>query len=289
VRLEPPHPGIRMSGDADALSDEKVASRPTNRGKKRSRHEHDCGVPHDLTIVLDDGDSVAVHKALLMMSSPVFRSMLTNGMLETTRDTISLPGKTAAELRCFIDSLALCTLHKLKNDSAKMLIPLAEEYQVLSLKRQCEEHIVANMPVSVEELTFALQYNLTRRVTQCVDHMAADVDKYIDDLQVLTESAHNAEVMCRFWPTLCDRAGLCKHDMPDMEAVRKMWPFLRKAVLSNPKDVLWYRLTEDMRLWPEQLRSHVATLQTGHSGKMFCLKMKKWMVDNLHKHGIESG
>jgi len=278
-----------MSGDDDALSGEEVASQQANRGKKRSRHEQDCGVPHDLTIVLDDGDSVAVHKALLIMSSPVFRSMLTNGMRETNEHTIRLPGKHAAELRCFIDSLALCTMHKLENDSAKMLVPLAEEYQVLSLKRQCEHHIVHNMPVSFEELTFALQYNLMRRVTQCVDHMAADVDKYIDDLQVLTESAHNAEIMCRFWPTLCDRAGLCKHDMPDMEAVRKMWPFVRKAVLSNPKAVLWHRLTEDMRLWPEQLCRHVDTMQRGHSGKMHCFKMKKWLADKLHTHGIESG
>ena len=103
---------------------------------KRARDDGTFSMEPDIEIRAGS-EVIEAHSIILMMSSPVFRQMLTTNMSESRCGQISLPDKSAAELRCFIDSLSTVTMRPLTDASAIFLAAWAEEYEVLSLKDMC--------------------------------------------------------------------------------------------------------------------------------------------------------
>mmetsp|Transcript_12699 Transcript_12699/g.28945 ORF Transcript_12699/g.28945 Transcript_12699/m.28945 type:complete len:144 (+) Transcript_12699:67-498(+) len=72
---------------------------------KRERVDSTFSMDPDIEIHAGD-EIVEAHSIILMMSSPVFRQMLSTNMSEGRSGTIHLPEKNAVELRCFLDSLS---------------------------------------------------------------------------------------------------------------------------------------------------------------------------------------
>lgn len=87
----------------------------------------------DLEIVLDD-ESLWVHSGILILSSDVFRNMLSSGLKEETEWKIKLPGKTKATFQIFYNSLLTETFdYKMENDILWAVLELAQQYQTLRL------------------------------------------------------------------------------------------------------------------------------------------------------------
>jgi len=50
------------------------------------------------------------------------------------------------------------------------LLPLAEEYQIIEVKKKCEEFLLTK-PGSMELLVTAQTYSLNQLLTKCIDHV----------------------------------------------------------------------------------------------------------------------
>jgi len=217
-----------------------------------------------------------------MMASPVFRQMLTSGMVEEQSRTIRLPEKDAAELRCFIASLATTTFEPLTNETAIFLSRWAEEYQVQRLKDLCEEHIIKKIKVDGPGLRHAILYNLHKRVAQCVVVMKSAPHTYIDELRDLA-SPSTIEHMQEFWPIICAQAGIEVFDMPHPAEIRAMWPFLSRAVRCSKKVARLQRLESDVKTWPSGV---YVVLPNKPASSPADVLGRTYIRDKLKEHGL---
>ena len=94
-----------------------------------------------------DGKRFYTSKSLLALASPVFRCMFTSQFKEKDQAVIELPGKRQQdvyELLRFINPGVSDALEE-GTDSAFRLLPLADEYQIQTLKDKCEETILRDI------------------------------------------------------------------------------------------------------------------------------------------------
>eukprot|EP00746_Dinoflagellata_sp_MGD_P020170 gnl/MRDRNA2_/MRDRNA2_146923_c0_seq1.p1 gnl/MRDRNA2_/MRDRNA2_146923_c0~~gnl/MRDRNA2_/MRDRNA2_146923_c0_seq1.p1 ORF type:complete len:258 (-),score=55.93 gnl/MRDRNA2_/MRDRNA2_146923_c0_seq1:183-956(-) len=235
-------------------------------------------VKGDLTVVLDDGE-VEVHSVILVLASPVFEKMLSSDMQEGSGSQIRLPGKLKAEFTEFYNALQLCTMNRLTPENAISLTCWAEEYQVSPLKTKCEDFLVSSVPVNASSLEHAIMYNLQRRTAQCLATMMGDLPKYVDQLVVLA-SANGLEHMRGLWPSICQRAGIPKFEMPPMDALRMMWPFLAAAVHHRVPATAW----EDFKKKAPGITSELFSVlpRTGKADEIG----KNFLVEQFKRHRI---
>eukprot|EP00435_Cladocopium_sp_Y103_P031367 s2029_g7.t3 len=215
----------------------------------------------DLKIIVDDGE-LEVHSVILELASPVFASMLSSAMKEGTGDgTIQLPGKCKSELESFYKALQLCTMEEMPGFQlsryflmitpamAVFLSKWADEYQIQALTEKCEQ-ILVSQPVDGAALQHAVKYNLPRRRAQCIGTMQRNIEKYIDNLSVLT-SRECEEHLKALWPQMVKAAGLPDGTaLPPVEHLKSMWPFLAQAVHLQVKAVNYAQLRAEAQLWP---------------------------------------
>lgn len=108
-----------------------------------------------------------VHKEVLAVWSPVFRSMFLGNFKESKESSIPLPGKKVDE---FVELLH-CMYPPIKaiNDSnVYQLLPLVEEYQIDEVKKKCEEFLLTK-DGNMELLVTAQQYGLHQLLGKCID------------------------------------------------------------------------------------------------------------------------
>lgn len=177
-------------------------------------------VPKDLEVHFDDGRVVQAHALILVLASPIFRDMLTDddgGLL----NSIELPGKDADEFDLFQQALLPASLRfATLTDEATlfMLCRWAHEYEVDALRTMCEDHLLANVPVTEGSLQHALAYKLERRRAQCIDEMKEDLPRYVGTLKQLATTDALKELN-DLWPLLCRHALIEPFPMPPADQV----------------------------------------------------------------------
>ena len=120
-----------------------------------------------VTLVVE-GESLYVHKEVLAAWSPVFRCMFTRDFKEKDQKVVELPGKKVDD---FVELLHCMypPIKPISDSNFEQLLPLAEEYQILQVKRKCEEYLLTK-PGSMQLLVTAQAYGLTQLLAKCIEY-----------------------------------------------------------------------------------------------------------------------
>ncbi|XP_061373351.1 BTB/POZ domain-containing protein At4g08455 [Gastrolobium bilobum] len=137
----------------------------------------------DVTLIPSDYPSsacVPAHKAVLVSRSPVFKAMLENDMEESRSGTIKISDVSYDVLYAFVNFLYTAEAC-LDNQMARDLLVLAEKYEVMHLKANCEKYLMADMnwEKAIENYAFAHLHN----VEQLLDVALARIT---DNMHILT-------------------------------------------------------------------------------------------------------
>jgi len=219
---------------------------PAKRRKVDEPEAGDDFAKPDLRIVVEN-EVVDVHSLILVMVSPVFRTMLAADMSEKESKQIVLPDKSANEFRTFWDILQPLTATKVTTKNAVFLSKWASEYQIDSLKRSCEEFMLAQMPVDVPSLLHASLYGLSRRLEQCVREITEHVPAHLTDIEAALPNMSD-DILQQLWPGLCSGAGLKRFDMPSSGVIRTMFPFIAAAARAPHHHILCNEIGQ----WPSK-------------------------------------
>jgi hypothetical protein len=114
----------------------------------------------DLNIIVDD-HSIPVHKFILQLRSPVFRTMLSSGMMESTNNQIIISDFDYGVVKEFINFLYLDTYDPdVLTKHAKSLLAIAHKYEVKGLIQLCENHLIGTLSVdtAVELMKYATEF-----------------------------------------------------------------------------------------------------------------------------------
>ena len=129
----------------------------------------------DVVLVAED-QRFHVHRNILALWSPVFEKMFTSEFQEKSKDEIPLPDKKASEINELLLLIYPNVTGKpwvtITQNNCHFLAKLAQEYQIDSIVRKCEEFLVNKMLTKEEniinELIFAQTYKLEKLVLTSV-------------------------------------------------------------------------------------------------------------------------
>ena len=120
----------------------------------------DDALLHDVTFAFSDGEERGAHRCVLAYQSPVFRAMFDVNSPLRAAPRIVLAGKRSSEFDLLLEYCYSADAKLVTAETAAPLLMLAEEYQVLQLKAECEEWLVehADPHTCVDCLLYAQQY-----------------------------------------------------------------------------------------------------------------------------------
>ena len=129
----------------------------------------------DVVLVAED-QRFHVHRNILALWSPVFEKMFTSEFQEKSKDEIPLPEKKASEINELLLLIYPNVTGKpwvtITQNNCHFLAKFAQEYQIDSIFRKCEEFLVNKMLTKEEniinELIFAQTYKLEKLVLTSV-------------------------------------------------------------------------------------------------------------------------
>lgn len=229
----------------------------------------------DLFVKVDD-ETFSTHSVVLMLASPVFKAMLSNYWAESSKSTLTLPGKDKDQFRVFLEALQPDTTVELTKDNVEYLVKLADEYQVNGLKGKCEAFIMSNVPITLMSLDFAINYKLEHRKGQCTEKIKANIDAHIEELKLHGPTLTH-EVLELLWPSVCAKVGVDMPQLPPEEHVHSMWPFVVIAMECFP----FKQRCRDMKFWPNQLYNLLPTSkQADDIGR-------QWLTAKINSLGME--
>lgn len=82
-----------------------------------------------------------VHRAVLILCSPVFEASLSSNFEEKCVKEILLPGKEATEIEQMLQSIYPDQNLQISKENCVALLKLSTEYQIDRLKTRCEEYL----------------------------------------------------------------------------------------------------------------------------------------------------
>ncbi|XP_020893710.1 kelch repeat and BTB domain-containing protein 2 isoform X2 [Exaiptasia diaphana] len=125
----------------------------------------------DIVLKVQD-ERFHVHKAVLAMSSPVFKVMLQSDKFkESSMEEIPLPGKKADQFYDFLCMIYPFPVQISDNHDVQSLLELAREYQVNKLIHKCEERLLQKQS-SVELILLAQEFSLKRLMEKCLSSLS---------------------------------------------------------------------------------------------------------------------
>lgn len=125
----------------------------------------------DLDVIIE-GSTLRVHSQLLELASPVFAERLRAASEDGPVRGIELPGKRRREFELFLEFLRPLSRHRINVSNVDAMLPWCDEYQVISLKEECEE-ILLRMPVSGARLVQARVFGLHKQYQRCLKELTA--------------------------------------------------------------------------------------------------------------------
>ena len=131
-----------------------------------------------------------VHRAVLIVCSPVFEAMLSSEFKEKSAKKIPLPGKVATEIEQMLQGIYPDQDLWISKENCLFLLKLSTEYQIDRLKTRCEEYLShwcqggMNIDEAMEVITVSQKYSVEEWIVeQCVDQFVSQTDKKWVQLQ----------------------------------------------------------------------------------------------------------
>ena len=90
--------------------------------------------PYDITLVVDDGKKIKVHRRVLSEASPVFEKMLTSEIKETHEGVVLLEMITELGLMELLEYIYTCSVPISADDNAQDLVVMADYFDLPHLK-----------------------------------------------------------------------------------------------------------------------------------------------------------
>ena len=100
---------------------------------------------HDIHFTFDDGEERGAHRCVLAFQSPVFRAMFDPNSPLHASSTVPLVDKRCADFDVLLEYCYSSDAKLVTGETAAPLLTLAEEYQVLKLKKECEGWLIENV------------------------------------------------------------------------------------------------------------------------------------------------
>ncbi|XP_061187122.1 uncharacterized protein LOC133195286 [Saccostrea echinata] len=107
----------------------------------------------DLTLIVEE-KKLYVAKIVLMEASPVFRKMLTDEFKEKNASEIPLPGKEYSSFVLFLRCIFPREYVTLTESNIEELLPLAHEYDVKCILRECETWLLTELEFKKAKVPF---------------------------------------------------------------------------------------------------------------------------------------
>lgn len=130
--------------------------------------------PYDITLVVDDGKKIKVHRRVLSEASPVFEKMLTSEIKETHEGVVLLEMITELGLMELLEYIYTCSVPISADDNAQDLVVMADYFDLPHLKyhagRALEQTL--NSSNSISTYRVAKKYHckeLARHTKEYVD------------------------------------------------------------------------------------------------------------------------
>lgn len=124
-----------------------------------------------------------VHRAVLILSSPVFESMLSSNFKEKFAKEITLPEKNPTEIEQFLQGIYPDDDLWIFKGNCLSLLKLSAEYQVSRLKKRCEEYLThwSSKDMTADEALEVIIFNQTypleeETIEKCVNKFARQTD-----------------------------------------------------------------------------------------------------------------
>ncbi|XP_062579034.1 kelch-like protein 40a [Saccostrea cucullata] len=138
----------------------------------------------DIAFVVE-GKKLYTVKSVLALASPVFKSLFFSDFKEKNATEIELPGKKYEPFKNFLMCLSPNEYLDLKDDVIEDILPLANEYQVISMIKTCEAWLLKEIDLKkakkrtmICDLEFLLKFyyysgeydlpNLRKRTLACL-------------------------------------------------------------------------------------------------------------------------
>ena len=131
-----------------------------------------------------------VHRAILMVCSPVFEAMLSSEFKEKSAKKIPLPGKVATEIEQMLQGIYPDQDLWISKENCLFLLKLSTEYQIDRLKTRCEEFLSywcrdgMNIDEAVEVIIVSQTHSVEEWIVKrCVGQFVSRTDKKWVQLQ----------------------------------------------------------------------------------------------------------
>jgi len=209
----------------------------------------------DIHFLFDNGEQIGAHKCVLALRSPVFRSMLDPShkwLPGGEVGKISLPGKLPSEFNLLLEYFYSHDAALVDEQSAAILLTLADEYQVWPLKDICEEWLVNHVDAStcVDCLLLASTY-------RCNTLEAASKEMLVRQFEDVVSSEGFARLPADQLDEALQRDSLCVSSEESVFQACVRWHELQEA---TPPSEVWERLLRSVRFHTMDLaylRAHV--------------------------------
>lgn len=138
-------------------------------------------------VLIVEGKRLYVARIILMLASPVFERMFLSEFKEKSRDELELPGKKKEQVVEFLRFIYPNAPTRFACDTARNILPLAEEYQVMNLKSRCEDVMIESINSGTTALEIfhflrdACMYDLRKLKEKCVDTVTERDQKDLDE------------------------------------------------------------------------------------------------------------
>ncbi|XP_052766415.1 uncharacterized protein LOC128207504 [Mya arenaria] len=152
----------------------------------------------DVAFVVEKKQMYAA-KVVLALASPVFEAMFGSEFTERYQNEVELPGKQFESFHEFLCCLYPNIKKPITIENVYKVLPLADEYQVKSLKKKCEKFLqrfVMSADVSTEKILVCLTevtlHNLNSVRDSCITRL---LDKNPSDLVNIPSGLVSDEIM----------------------------------------------------------------------------------------------
>ena len=138
--------------------------------------------PYDITLVVDDGKKIKVHRRVLSEASPVFEKMLTSEIKETHEGVVLLEMITELGLMELLEYIYTCSVPISADDNAQDLVVMADYSDLPHLKyhagRALEQTLNSSNSISTYRVTKTYHCKeLARHTKEYVDLNFTNVAK----------------------------------------------------------------------------------------------------------------
>ncbi|KAH3851198.1 BTB and MATH domain-containing protein 38-like [Dreissena polymorpha] len=193
----------------------------------------------DLTLIVEE-IRIPVIKAVLSLSSPVFKKMFEGEWKEKNQSEVYLPEKKLVTFVPFLCCLYPNLKERITTENAAFILPLASEYQVVKLMEQCEDTLLTFMEgtatndMSCEEvckyLKLAEQHERTRLSEYCVLRLSRF--PLYKRKKCLTENNISLENQCKIAEAQCKR-----HELDEKDVKSLIYLFPEKTIFQQIRDI----------------------------------------------------